>query len=76
MHHCQKYGMLFVLTKFGFIYVYELTTRLMIFKNRISDSPIFTGTKNRKKIMFTQSTKGGSWFIYIKCECDNLTPIK
>jgi len=42
----EKYGILYIITKFGFIYIYELTTNQQIFKTRISNQPIFVAVKN------------------------------
>jgi len=48
MQVSQKYGVLFIVTKFGFLFVYELTTAQNIFRTRISQDTIFIGTKNSK----------------------------
>jgi clathrin heavy chain len=37
----EKYGMLYFITKFGFVHIYELTTNQQIFKTRISTQAIF-----------------------------------
>lgn len=42
----EKYGMLYIITKFGFVYIYELTTNQQIFKTRISNQPIFVAARN------------------------------
>ena len=46
MHVCTKYGLLLWATKFGFLYAYEITTTQLVYKQRISDSPIFVGTRD------------------------------
>jgi clathrin heavy chain len=38
--------MLYIITKFGFIYIYELTTCEQIYRSRISAQPIFVVAKN------------------------------
>lgn len=42
----EKYGLLYVVTKFGFIYLYEMSTCEQIYKTRISSQPIFVVAKN------------------------------
>jgi clathrin heavy chain len=49
MHIDSKHGMLYCATKIGFLYVYENSTASLLSRNRFSDKPIFTGTKNTKK---------------------------
>lgn len=48
MHIDAKHGMLFVGTKMGFLLVYELSTASLLSRAKISDKPIFTGTRNSK----------------------------
>lgn len=38
----DKYGIVYILTKFGFIHLYELETCTDLFVNRISAQPVFT----------------------------------
>lgn len=38
----QKYGVVFMVTKYGFIHLYDLETGTLIFMNRISSETIFT----------------------------------
>lgn len=42
----EKYGILYIITKMGFVYLYELTTCEQIYKVRISTQPIFLVAKN------------------------------
>ncbi|KAH7368368.1 clathrin heavy chain [Plectosphaerella cucumerina] len=42
MQVSQKYGAIFMVTKYGFIHLYDLETGLCIFMNRISSDTIFT----------------------------------
>ncbi|KAI8807650.1 hypothetical protein BJ742DRAFT_811431 [Cladochytrium replicatum] len=41
----KKYGIIFVVTKYGFIHLYDLETGACIFMNRISGDTIFTTTE-------------------------------
>ena len=40
----EKYGVIYVLTKHGFIHLYELETGANLFVNRITVEPVFTAT--------------------------------
>src|SRR3569833_1482218 len=42
MQVSQKYGVIFLVTKYGFIHLYDLETGTCIFMNRISSETIFT----------------------------------
>lgn len=46
MQAIEKYGVVFVITKFGYIYIYEISTSVLIYRHRITDSLIFVATKN------------------------------
>lgn len=55
-----KYGLLLMVTKHGFLYAYELTTNQLFYKTRISESPIFVGTRDRDKDGIYAINKAGS----------------
>ena len=42
MQVSQKYSVIYMVTKYGFIHLYDLETATMIFMNRISSDTIFT----------------------------------
>jgi clathrin heavy chain len=44
LHIAKKYGLVFVITKFGFIHLHDLETGTPLFMNRISDDTVFTST--------------------------------
>lgn len=48
MHFSQKYGMLIIATKYGFLYLIELTTGSVVYSKRMTESPIFVGCKDTK----------------------------
>ena len=58
----EKYGMLYIITKFGFVYIYELTTCEQIFKTRISNGAIFVAAKNYNNDGILAMNKSGSLF--------------
>ncbi|SCU88368.1 LANO_0D01904g1_1 [Lachancea nothofagi CBS 11611] len=45
----EKYGVIYVLTKHGFIHLYELETGANLFVNRITVEPVFTATTYNQK---------------------------
>jgi clathrin heavy chain len=48
MHVDAKHGMLYCATKIGYLLVYEISTNVLLSRVRISEKPIFVGTKNSK----------------------------
>lgn len=40
----KRFGVIYVLTKMGFIHIYDLETGICIFVNRISDDTVFITT--------------------------------
>lgn len=46
MQAVEKFGVVFVITKFGYIYIYEISTSVLIYRQRITDSLIFVATKS------------------------------
>lgn len=45
----EKYGIIYILTKYGFIHLYELETGTNLFVNRITAESVFTSTSYRDK---------------------------
>lgn len=41
MQVSQKYGLIYVVTKLGLLFVYDLETATAVYRNRISPDPIF-----------------------------------
>lgn len=41
MQISQKYGLVYVVTKLGLLFVYDLETATAVYRNRISPDPIF-----------------------------------
>jgi clathrin heavy chain len=41
----QKYGLIYVITKLGLLFVYDLETAAAVYRNRISADPIFLTTE-------------------------------
>ena len=58
----ENYGMLYIVTKFGFVYIYEISTCEQIYKTRISTQPIFLVAKNYTNDGLLALNKNGSLF--------------
>ena len=41
MQISEKYGLVYVITKLGLLFVYDLATATAVYRNRISPDPIF-----------------------------------
>jgi len=65
--------MLYIVTKHGFVYIYELTTNQQIFKTRISNQAIFAVAKNYSNNGILALNKDGSLFAGLIDE-NNLLP--
>lgn len=48
VHAVNKSGLIFVITKFGYLFVYEAANGYLIYRQRITDSWIFAGVRNPK----------------------------
>jgi clathrin heavy chain len=48
MYMCSKYGLLFVISKFSFLSVYEISTASLIFRQKICNENVFVGAPNRQ----------------------------
>lgn len=47
MHISEKFGMLLCASKLGYLYVYEIKNAVLLYKNKISQGPIFVGAVDR-----------------------------
>lgn len=56
----EKYGLLYIVTKFGFLFVYEMISCEQIFRTRLSQEPIFVVSKNSANDGILAITKSGS----------------
>jgi len=58
----EKYGILYIITKYGFAYLYEISTNEQIYKTRISTGAIFAVSKNYVNDGILAITKTGSLY--------------
>lgn len=60
MHISEKYGVLYAITKFGFLYLFDLGSGTLIFKNRISEAAVFTGAPDSQQDGYYVINKQGN----------------
>jgi clathrin heavy chain len=46
MQCSERFGILFIITKMGYLFIYEIMNAVLLFRQRITDSLIFVSTKN------------------------------
>lgn len=54
----NKYGIVYIITKYGFIHLYDLETGVCIYMNRISSETVFTATKYEEEGVLAINRKG------------------
>ena len=65
MQISDKYGLVYVITKLGLLFVYDLETATAVYRNRISPDPIF----------LTAPAPGiGGFYAINRCNC-GFTPL-
>lgn len=72
-HVSHTHGLLYIVTKFGYLYVYEIPGGNQIQKSKISQSNIFIGSVNRKTDGVYVINKVGH-VIDISCDQNTLVP--
>lgn len=62
MHVAGKYGLLYIMSKFGYLFLYELTTGTLLFRQAISSpqDSVFIGTRNSINDGILVISKSGS----------------
>ena len=48
MQDCPKYGVVFIITKMGFLYMYEVSTAALLYRQKVTDQLCFVATRNEK----------------------------
>jgi clathrin heavy chain len=59
----EKFGLIYVVTKLGVVYVYEITSCEQLYKVKIATSPIFAVAKNYMNDGLLAITKSGSLHV-------------
>ena len=73
MQISSKFGVLYVITKFGYYLIYEISTCSVIGKGKLSDDPIFIGTRHAESDGVLVINKKGS-VIGLSCDPNALVP--
>lgn len=69
----EKYGVIYVLTKYGFIHLYELETGANLFVNRITAESVFTATSYNSKNGIACINKKGQ-VLAVEIATDQIVP--
>jgi len=70
---CPKYGVVFIITKMGFLYMYEISTAALLFRQKVTDQLCFVATRNTKTDGMIVINRAGQIYS-INVEENNLIP--
>jgi len=73
MQDCPKFGVLFIITKFGFLYMYEVSTASLLYRQKITDQLCVVATRNTKTDGMIVVNKAGQ-ILSVNVEENNLIP--
>jgi len=73
MQDCPKYGVLFIITKMGFLYMYEVSQAALLYRQKITDQLCFVSTRNANTDGMIVINRTGQIFS-INVEENNLIP--
>lgn len=73
MQDCPKFGILFIITKMGFLYMYEVSTAALLYRQKITDQLCFVATRNANTDGMIVINRGGQIFS-LNVEENNLIP--
>lgn len=73
MNFIEKYGLIFVVTNAGYLFVYEVSKGVLIIRCKISEESCLFSAKNSKTGGLYLITKGGK-FLSVNVETNNLLP--
>lgn len=48
MQDSPKYGVIFIITKFGFLFMYEVSTATLLYRQKFTDKVCIVATRNPK----------------------------
>lgn len=55
----DKYGVVFVVTKFSYLYIYEISNSVLLYRQKLTDSLIFAATKSQNETGMVCVSKAG-----------------
>jgi clathrin heavy chain len=73
MQDCPKFGTLFIITKMGFLYMYEVSTAALLYRQKITDQLCFVATRNANTDGMIVINRSGQIFS-LNVEENNLIP--
>lgn len=73
MQAIEKYGVVFIITKFGYVYIYEIQNSVLLYRQRVTDSLIFVGTKSLAETGMVCVNKAGQ-ILQINIDEQNFIP--
>lgn len=73
MQTVDRYGVVFIITKMGYLYMYEISNSVLLFRQRITDSLIFVSTKNPNTDGMISINKAGQ-VLSINIDENNFIP--
>ena len=73
MQDCPRFGVLFIITKFGYFYMYEVSTVSLLFRQKFTDKMCIVATRNPKTDGMNVINKAGQIFA-INVEENSLIP--
>jgi clathrin heavy chain len=59
MQAVEKYGVVFVVTKFSYLYIYEIQNSVLLYRQKLTDSLIFVATKSLSETGMICVSKAG-----------------
>ncbi len=69
----ENFGVAFIITKMGYLYIYELSTCSLLFRNRVSETLIFQTVKNNKTDGMLGVNRNGQ-LLAINMEPEKIVP--
>ena len=73
MQDCPKYGVVFIITKMGFLYMYEVSTAALLYRQKVTDQLCFVATRNEKTDGMIVINRAGQIYS-VNVEENNLIP--
>jgi clathrin heavy chain len=73
MQDCPKFGIVFIITKMGFLYMYEISTAALLYRHKVTDQLCFVSSRNTKTDGMIVINRAGQIFS-INVEENNLIP--
>ena len=73
MQAVEKFGVVFVVTKFSYLYIYEIANSVLLYRQKLTDSLIFVATKSLSETGMVCVSKAGQ-ILQINIDEQNFIP--